>query len=127
MAKEDKFDISNATSRKDVFLYFFSKKYDDTKDEEASLIHANSMADIICKNTGIPMEVEPTVKKDMHYWCKTLTGMSVQEVAVKYGPTVLEFVTTFAGGFIGAKTAVSQTSNDAEIVEFKEEPFEEVK
>lgn len=127
MAKEDKLDLSKATSRKEVFLYFFGKKYEDTKDEEIALVHANNMADIICKNTGIPMTVEPEVKKDMHYWCKTLTGMSVQDAAMKYGPSVLEFVTTFAGGFIGAKTGVNQIESSPEIVEFKEEPFEEVK
>ena len=89
-------------SRAEAFNYMFAELYENGADPLNAAERANSFADIVATNLGLPKEPE----KPQNMVEKTITIVKQVAVVKKEYPEVWDLVVGAIGGLIGAFTGV---------------------
>lgn len=89
-------------SRAEAFNYMFAELYENGADPLNAAERANSFADIVATNLGLPQEPE----KPQSMVEKTITIVKQVAVVKKEYPEVWDLVAGAIGGLIGAFTGV---------------------
>ena len=89
-------------NRAEAFNYMFSELYENGADPLNAAERANSFADIVATNLGLPNEPE----KPQNMVEKTITIVKQVAVVKKEYPEVWDLVVGAIGGLIGAFTGV---------------------
>ena len=94
--------------RAEAFNYMFAELYENGADPLNAAERANSFADIVATNLGLPKEPE----KPQSMMEKTITIVKQVAVVKKEYPEVWDLVAGAIGGLIGAFTGVKAAQPD---------------
>ena len=95
-------------NRAEAFNYMFSELYENGADPLNAAERANSFADIVATNLGLPNEPE----KPQNMVEKTITIVKQVAVVKKEYPEVWDLVVGAIGGLIGAFTGVKAAQQE---------------
>ena len=94
-------------NRAEAFNYMFAELYENGADPLNAAERANSFADIVATNLGLPAEPE----KPQNMVEKTITIVKQVAVVKKDYPEVWDLIVGAVGGVIGAVTGVKATEH----------------
>lgn len=110
-------------NRAEAFNYMFSELYENGADPLNAAERANSFADIVATNLGLPNEPE----KPQNMVEKTITIVKQVAVVKKEYPEVWDLVVGAIGGLIGAFTGVKAAQPEEQEEERTPLDFENMK
>ena len=110
-------------SRAEAFNYMFAELYENGADPLNAAERANSFADIVATNLGLPKEPE----KPQSMVEKTITIVKQVAVVKKEYPEVWDLVAGAIGGLIGAFTGVKAAQPEEQEDERTPLDFENMK